>query len=496
MAYSLSDSTDNIDDILFDYQKDWLLDESPVKVCEKSRRIGVTWAEALDAVLIAYADKTAGGSDYLYISTKRELAKEFIDTCAEWVDVLHPWEVFPVEEALIEDVDKAIHVFTIDFPSGYTIYALSSNPSNMRGMQGVVCIDEAAHQKNLGSQLKAAMAMLMWGAKVRIISTHDGESNEFNQLVKAVKAGTSKFSLHSYDIERAIAGGLYRRICYVNGLEWTPEKEGEWLAELVASYGDAAQEELYCCPSTSGTNYFNLAAVEAATSEDCSTVRLKCSQDFIEKPAEEQLSMVQEWVDSRVQPCINSLTPLSYQSYAGLDFARSHDLSVLSILVENYGGARWFPLVVEMRNVPYDCQALICRHIFSKLKRFKKAAFDATGNGAYLAEAMSIKFGSHRIDSVKFSEKEYLMRFPRYKAALQGGRVKIPADPDIINDHLTVELINGVPKVPTNREFVGADNLPRHGDAAVSLMLAFSATPDVGLKRVLQLGGSQSILTL
>ena len=46
MAYSLSS-------ILLPYQQRWIADRAPVKVCEKSRRIGITWAEAADAALDA-----------------------------------------------------------------------------------------------------------------------------------------------------------------------------------------------------------------------------------------------------------------------------------------------------------------------------------------------------------------------------------------------------------------------------------------------------------
>lgn len=481
-------------DILFDYQKLWLLDTSPVKVAEKSRRIGLTWAEQLDAVLIAYASKEAGGSDYLYISTKLELAKEFIDGCADWINYLYPWEYFPVNNLLIKDKGKDIKAFVINFPSGFSIYALSSNPSNMRGMQGVACIDEAAHQDSLNSLLKAAFAFLMWGGKVRIISTHHGESNEFNTLIKSIRSGDKKkFSLHSYDIDYALKDGLFKRICLVNGEEWSQEKENLWLVDLVASYGDAAEEELYCRPSASGSNYFNLSQVEAATSEDNVVVRLRCSQEFIRLDKVTQTTKIKAWLESEIKPLIDNLLPLNYKTFAGLDFGRSHDLTVLSLLIEKIGASRVVPFMVELRNCPYHCQKIICEYIFRKMKKFRRAAFDATGNGAWLAEELTMTFGSYKIESVKFSEKEYLTRYPRYKSALQGGQLKIPDDQDVIDDHMAVELINGIPKVPTTKTFTGKDSLPRHGDAAVSLMLAFSCTPIESKKKIPQLPTSGSL---
>ena len=43
----------DLGDVLLPYQKKWLEDKAQVKVVEKSRRIGLTWAQALDDVLQA-----------------------------------------------------------------------------------------------------------------------------------------------------------------------------------------------------------------------------------------------------------------------------------------------------------------------------------------------------------------------------------------------------------------------------------------------------------
>jgi phage FluMu gp28-like protein len=49
------------EDVLLPYQKAWIADESKVKVWEKSRRIGASYAEALASVLEAAKSKEAGG---------------------------------------------------------------------------------------------------------------------------------------------------------------------------------------------------------------------------------------------------------------------------------------------------------------------------------------------------------------------------------------------------------------------------------------------------
>jgi phage FluMu gp28-like protein len=466
-------------DICFPYQCRWLWDNSKVKVAVKSRRIGLTWAEALDAVLIASQIKREGGTDYLYISTREDLAKEFIDTCSDWARAVHGYrqDDWKPEDDMWVSEDDAIKAYSISFIGGCKIYALSSNPSNMRGMQGVVCIDEAAHQQNLPALMKAAMALLMWGGKLRIISTHNGEAHPFNSIVKAIKQGKSNFVLHEYPIDLALSEGLYKRICEVGGELWSQDKEDQWLKDLVADYGEHAAEELYCQPSSGSGQFFNRHVVESAATIAGGVLRFSCSQNFIDKQRGEQLGIVNDWLNDTVAPYIDKFIITNYKTYAGLDFGRSHDLTVLSILIEDIDKVRSVPLIVELRNTPFHCQAQITRFILGKFKRLKKAAFDATGNGSFLAEEMALDFGTHRINQVKLTAEYYLSHFPRYKAALGLKTLTLPNDEDIIDDHLTVQLIQGVPKVPTNMEFTGADMMPRHGDAAISLMLAYSVVP-------------------
>ena len=66
---------------LLPYQQRWIADDSPLKIAEKSRRIGLTWAEAADNVLIASSE---GGSNVFYISATQDMAIEYIEACAMW----------------------------------------------------------------------------------------------------------------------------------------------------------------------------------------------------------------------------------------------------------------------------------------------------------------------------------------------------------------------------------------------------------------------------
>ena len=66
--------------------------------------------------------------------------------------------------------------------------ALPSVPRALRGKQGLVIVDEAAFHGELAEVIKSALALLMWGGQVVIVSTHNGVANPFNLLLDDVSA--------------------------------------------------------------------------------------------------------------------------------------------------------------------------------------------------------------------------------------------------------------------------------------------------------------------
>jgi phage FluMu gp28-like protein len=76
-------------DILLPYQKAWLADTAKVKIWEKSRRIGASYAEALASVLEAAKTKEAGGQSTYYLSYSKEMTQQFAHDCAFWAKHIH-----------------------------------------------------------------------------------------------------------------------------------------------------------------------------------------------------------------------------------------------------------------------------------------------------------------------------------------------------------------------------------------------------------------------
>ena len=110
--------------ILLGYQQKWVADNAAVKVIEKSRRIGLSYAEAADDVLYAASDD---GANVYYISYNKEMTQTFIQDCAGWAKAYQA-AASQIEESVIEADDKQILTYTIKFDSGHQIQAFTSNP--------------------------------------------------------------------------------------------------------------------------------------------------------------------------------------------------------------------------------------------------------------------------------------------------------------------------------------------------------------------------------
>lgn len=91
--------------VLLPYQQRWCADTSAVKVCEKSRRIGLTWGEAADSALLA---AKTNGMNVWYVGYNKDMALEFIHDCGNWAKFygLVAGEVEETEEVFVDGDDR------------------------------------------------------------------------------------------------------------------------------------------------------------------------------------------------------------------------------------------------------------------------------------------------------------------------------------------------------------------------------------------------------
>ncbi len=467
--------------VLLPYQQRWIDDHSPVKIMEKGRRIGLSYGEAADSVLHA-ADADRGANVY-YISYDKEMTSGFIQDCATWAKAFHTAVGGIGEKILKRDDGKDIHVYDIRFESGFAIETFSSNPRNLRSKgrpRERLVLDEAAFVDDLEELLKAAIAMTMWGGTVHIISTHNGTENPFNALIQDARAGRNDYSIHRVTLDDAIHDGLYRRICAVTGKAWSLQEEIAWRASLVKRYSPNHDEELFCVPAQGSGAFLSRALVERCMSADIPVLRLELKNEFTFLPEDQRISETEAWCEDHLAPLLAKLQP-NRRSYFGEDFARNGDLSIYLPVQEQQDATFAAPFGLELQNVPFETQRQVVFYICDRLPRFTHGAFDARGNGQYLAEVSAQKYGQTRISQVMLTEGWYRDNMPRYKAAFEDETLLLPLDADWIEDNRAFKVVKGVAKLPDGKtESTGGQ---RHGDAGVAgAMVIYATRQDGGME--------------
>lgn len=467
--------------VFLPYQQRWFEDQAQIMLAEKSRRTGLTWAEAGRNVINAARPRSRGGCNTFYVGSKKEMALEYIAACALFARAFNELAEADVYEQAFWDEGKKEEILTymIRFPkSGRKIQALSSRPSNLRGLQGDVVIDEAAFHESLEELLKAALALTMWGNKVRLISTHNSVDNPFNQYIQDAREGRKDYSIHRITLDSAIAEGLYRRICYVTGQTWSPEAEKQWRDNLYknAPNIESADEEYGCIPKKSGGNYLTRVLIEQAMVADHSIriYRYEAPQGFEGWSQAMREAEIDAWCRENLLPELARLNP-SWRHVFGEDFARRGDLTVFVPLAIMPTLRRRVPFVVELRNLTYEQQRQVMLFICDRLPRRGGLAFDATGNGGYLAEAAALKYGSVAVDQVHLSAAWYHEWMPKLKGQFEAFNYELPRHQSVLDDLLAIKVEKGIPVIDKGRtrdlESQGGKG-KRHGDFAVALAMA------------------------
>jgi len=478
------------DGILMVHQKAWVEDEADIKIGDKGRRTGMTWAEALSDVLIAASAKSAGGDNIWYIGDTKDKGREFIDTSARFAEKVAK-ELLAVEDFLFEDkqddgTSKFITAWRITFASGFKISALSSNPANIRGLQGIVVIDEAAFHANVGKVLEACLALLIWGGKIRIISTHNGKTNAFNQLLKEALEGKIDASVHHVPFDTAVANGLYERVCYVRGKPATHEGKAEWYAKIRKAYGsrhEAMREELDAIPREGDGTMIPLVWIEACQTQTYKVARWEPpdtggGREFVDWPEATRREVMATWLKANVDPILGEF-PEDAAGAIGGDFAMRQDRSDYAVGYVDRLLWRRVPLVIELRTCPYDQQKQALFHVGRWLRthrRLKKGVLDANGNGMVLAQEARQEFGPETIVELMPSDAWLRETTPKFRAAFEEKTILIPANIDVRDDVHQFRVINGVGKIPSDVRTVGTDGGKRHADSGVALLNFYAAT--------------------
>lgn len=475
--------------ILMAHQVEWLrlCAAHDLMIAEKGRRTGVTYATALDSTITAASQLSAGGDDIYYVGDTKEKGLEFIGYCAHMAKVMasamadgwHGIEVFLFDDQQVDGSSKHITAYRMRFASGFQIVALSSNPSSIRGLQGVVVIDEAAFHANVRAVIESATALIIWGGKIRIISTHNGADNPFNELIQESRKGLYDFKIFNVFFDDAVENGLFERVCLVRGWTATEEKKRAWYNKVRGAYGSnraGMLQELDGVPRE-GTG----VAIPGVLIENCMheirpILRLALDDAFALQSKAYKESWCQAWIDENLLPLLKKLNPKS-QHVFGQDFARNGDFSVIAPASIEQNLTRKVPFLLELKNVPTKQQQHILWALIGGLPLFQRGSMDASGNGSTLAEYTADEFGHQMIDQIKLNDKWYRENMIPFQNLFEDQMFDLPRDADIKNDIRVLQMIDGVIKPPKlrmrdtkNKKFF------RHADSAIALaMVSYAA---------------------
>ena len=465
-------------EIFLPYQKKWLEDKSDLKIIEKNRRCGISWTDSADSVLDAAP--AHGWSNTYYMSFNKDNCRQYIEDAGEWAKKLGyaVSEIIEEEEPLLDDDEKSITTYRITFSSGAEIMGLPGVSRSLRSKQGNIVIDEAAFFDDLESVLQAAKALVMWGGRIRVISTHNGDDNPFNILIKDIRSGKEKeWSLHRLTFREAMAQGLYKRICLTQGREWSQEADAQFMEKMYRIYGDNPDEELDVIPRASGSRYFGRGILDHATADKSGydIRRLECSDSFLHKGDDFKNREIEKFFNQEVRPVLGCLES---QVFAGNDFGRSGDLTTYWISEEVAKTQLAVRLIVELKNAPFEQQQyfndLLTDFLCEERHRLGGIAIDSRGNGQQIGEHAMLRHPGAAIQVME-TNAWYAKYGTDLHGLMESADFTVPDDETIKADFAIVTLKNGIPTIPAVRTADRDLKGKRHGDGASAAMLCVCA---------------------
>lgn len=438
------------------YQSAWINNPSQFAIAEKSRRIGITYAESY-RVTRDLALKKVKNNKVWFSSADLSASEEFIDYVAFWAKFLQTAAEYVGEVVIDRDDDVTAH--RVRFSNGAECNAISSNPTRFRSKGGDIILDEFAHHKDQEKMFTAAKPSMMWGNRVRVISTHNGDESYFNSLISEIKKGkdgTMKNWTHFHTtIEDAIKDGLIDTIL---GHKASKEEVAQFLEDAFSGMSqEAIDEEFYCIPRSSSKNH--LLPYELLN---------PIERDNI--------------LDDKLENVVGDL-------FVGMDIGRKNNPSIIWV-DEKLGEILYTRKVIPLKNVTYREQKEILYGVMSH-PNFRRAALDATGIGNQMAEEAQQDFGALRVEAVMFTTKSKEELASHTYIMVEGKKTLIPRDRIIRDDFYSVRAVTS-PSGNVRYE-ADVDKQGGHADYFWAKALALSAAKSNAGPVIITTGGKRII---
>lgn len=408
------------------YQKRWILDDSPLKLYEKTRRGGITYATSYRAVIKCL--KRGDGFTQWVASRDEITAKEFItDYVAKWAKLANT-SVRGLDGTYAEIVDEkhGVSARTVKFRNGARIVSLSSNPLAFAGKGGDVLVDEWDLHPDQAAVYDMAYPCITWGGQLELVSAYSAsgsDQTEFARLCNACRNGERRdISFHRTTILDAVEEGFVETVNEVKAARGMPPLSRQaFLAQLEQGCRSksAFESQYLCIPNrTGGEQLIPPDDLRNAIADEYKTLRLHC-ENGDDVPA--------DWLD-----------PLFWQDHLpdehyvfGYDIARTGDLSAvwLSFVREKilYPAA-----IITLKNCPFGIQKKLIRAILDSTYNINGCA-DKTGMGMAVCEELQESY-PERFCGLNFAADKFSLAIG-LKNAFEQRQIRLPADlPEIQAD--------------------------------------------------------------
>jgi len=422
---------------LLPYQRRWVEDASPLKIVVKARQIGYSFAATLRAVLGCLDRKTT----WIFLSKGERQSRLLMEKVQDHVRgcgvIAKATESAFFEGTMIKQLE-------VRFANGSVIYGLPANPDTARGYSGNVTLDEFAFHADAEKIYAALYPSITRGYSLEIISTPNGQQGKFYELAKA--AGLTDQGLGTRDWGLGRKSQLVPSPQTLAPARWSAHccdiyeavRQGLKIDLRLLRAGcddETAWQQEYCCQFVSTTeNFFPLELLAACLSAEASTSSPLTPLASASGPL--WGLGAGDWGLGKT-PSPQPLVP-SPQFFLGIDIGRHHDRTVFWLdevtpLVmsgrhpeRSEGSTVPIPqeqpqmlrsaqhdsvavarLVETLDRAPFDQQLARARELLSLQGAdgqplVRRAAIDATGMGAPLAESLQREFGP-RVEPVTFT---------------------------------------------------------------------------------------------
>lgn len=425
--------------IFLPYQGRWIRDESRLKLMEKGRQIGLSWATAYATV-----SRTAlvGARFDQWVSSRDDIqAQLFLEDCKLWAGNLKI-AADDLGEVVLDPRDRQTS-YTLRFANGRRVNSMSSNPNAQAGKRGGRVLDEFALHPDPRKLWSIAYPGITWGGAMEVISTHRGSNNFFNQLVREIKEqGNPKgISLHTVTLQDALDQGFLYKL--QQSLPAEDEKQ---------AMDEAA--------------YFDFVRKGAADEESF-------QQEYMCRPADDDAAFLEYDLIARSEyPEGTDWQQLEGGTlFAGVDIGRKKDLTVLWV-VEKLGDVFYTRHIETLQNMTKGDQEKV---LWPWFERCQRVAIDNTGLGIGWVDDAQARFGKYRIEGVNFTaQSKEALAYP-VRGAMEDRRLRIPYHGAIRAD------LRSVTKQVTktgNIRFTAERTVDGHADRFWALALAVHAASD------------------